>query len=321
MPGGEMSQGTTGVNAKTYLRIGLSLVHRSFPALCRAVVPYDHGRCLITADLRTALGLGLYRYGEPYDLVGDLIRHLLGPGDVFVDGGAHVGLYTLPAASRVGPSGMVLAFEPGVFALKALRRNVALNSFGWVVIYNEALADVHEVANFTAFSGDAMAYSSLEPDENIARLARKRQTLAVPLVRLDDVVIGPLRSRLKLVKLDLEGADYRALVGARELLQETRADWLVEVAETNLARQHATVHQIVDLMRICGYRIFRPHKANNAPCISEAVDPVDPSATINLFFTKNPDRSRIAGIIVHEHAAAQTTCLEPHGSWMPQVRT
>lgn len=52
----------------------------------------------------------LSRYHEvPLQL---LLRKALQPGDVFVDGGANIGLVSLVAASRVGRSGRVLAFEP-----------------------------------------------------------------------------------------------------------------------------------------------------------------------------------------------------------------
>ena len=87
-------------------------MRRRLPGLARVAVPYDSGRSRIIADLRTALGLGLYRYGGVTAPELALLRDRLGPGDTFVDGGANVGLFTLVAAARVGPAGRVISFEP-----------------------------------------------------------------------------------------------------------------------------------------------------------------------------------------------------------------
>ena len=44
----------------------------------------------------------------------EFVNRFLRPGDVFVDVGANIGLFTLIAASRVGPTGRVIAFEPSL---------------------------------------------------------------------------------------------------------------------------------------------------------------------------------------------------------------
>ena len=87
---------------RTGWRVAASLVRRRVPWLRRVVVPYDTGRSSIEADLGTALGLLLYRYGYADPDV-DLLRALLTPGDVFVDGGAALGS-PRPGFSRAGPA-------------------------------------------------------------------------------------------------------------------------------------------------------------------------------------------------------------------------
>src|SRR5437764_646700 len=111
---------------QTGLRVAKSLARKRIERLSRVPVPYDGGRTSIYADLQTPLGLGLYRYGyrDP-DL--DLMGRLLSPGDVVVDGGANVGLFTLVAANRVGPAGKVIAFEPGRGVRMSLMANIVLN--------------------------------------------------------------------------------------------------------------------------------------------------------------------------------------------------
>jgi len=87
---------------ETAFRCGVSLLLRRIPRLRQPLVPYDSGRSRIVADLGTALGLGLYRYGDSADADIALVGRLLRQGDVFVDAGAHVGLFTLVAGARGG---------------------------------------------------------------------------------------------------------------------------------------------------------------------------------------------------------------------------
>jgi hypothetical protein len=53
----------------------------------------------------------MYRGTHSMEVV-HALRHLLEPGDIFVDVGANIGYLSAVAADRVGPSGRVVAFEP-----------------------------------------------------------------------------------------------------------------------------------------------------------------------------------------------------------------
>lgn len=198
----------------TAWRVATSLVRRSSPTLRRIVVAHDGGRSRIVADLGTPLGLMLYRYGlRDRDL--EIVGRLLSPGDVFVDGGANVGLFSLVAASRVGSSGRVLAFEPASETRAALAENVRLNEFAWVEVRSEALAETSRSADLFTFVGGAAGLSSFAPERTEGSRVERVATL-----RLDDAVPPELRHRVALVKLDVEGAEVAALRGGRALIEE-----------------------------------------------------------------------------------------------------
>ena len=146
--------------ARTALRVATSLIRRSIPGLGGPAVKYDGGRSRIVADLSTPLGLELYRYGDRADPDLDLLRCLLRPGDVCVDGGANVGLFTLVAAAKVGPTGKVVAFEPSPKTHMALRANVELNGFSWVERREEALDDCAGERDLIAFDAAGSGLSS-----------------------------------------------------------------------------------------------------------------------------------------------------------------
>src|SRR5436189_6431842 len=68
------------------------------------------------------------------------LNHFLRPGDVFVDVGANIGLFTLIAASCVGPKGKVVAFEPTTVTYTRLVENIRLNHLYNVSFGNSDLA-------------------------------------------------------------------------------------------------------------------------------------------------------------------------------------
>jgi FkbM family methyltransferase len=127
---------------------------------------------------------------EPYDL--GFLAHLLGPGDVFVDGGANIGAYTVLAMTA---GAKVHAFEPAAETLERLRQNVKANS-GEAHIHPLALGERSGQARFTR-GQDA---------EN--RLSESGEAL-VQLATLDSFGLAPTA-----IKLDLEGGEEAALAGA-----------------------------------------------------------------------------------------------------------
>ncbi len=69
------------------------------------------------------------------------LNGILTPGMVFVDAGANDGLYSLFAARRVGPAGLVWAFEPSAREFARLEENLKLNALENVRPFRAALAD------------------------------------------------------------------------------------------------------------------------------------------------------------------------------------
>lgn len=218
-----------------------------------AVISYDEGRAKIEVDVRTRFGYTLYRYGH-HDPDIELVKRLLAPGDIFVDGGAHVGLFTLAAAAKVGKSGNVIAFEPASETRRHLLRNVAVSGFDWVQVFPNALADHAETREFIAFGEEAWGSSSFAPPEGLP--GQRLET--VETVTLDDALANVDSSRLRLVKLDLEGAEYAALQGMTRLMTESKPDLLIEMEPEHLARQGASPEAIFRLLTTHGYTLYRP---------------------------------------------------------------
>lgn len=200
----------------------------------------EQSRCLMKS--------GLY---EPDCL--RLTASLLAPGDTFVDVGANCGIYTLFAARAVGPSGMVIACEPSAREFARLERNVALNRFTHVRLLRAAACDSPGAIPLRiaepAFAGhntmgNCFAYSRVGT----------HAIEEVPAITLDTVLAD--LPRLALIKLDIEGAELRALRGATATLGRLRPSLLLEVYEDALLANGTTPAELVSWLGSHGYRLY-----------------------------------------------------------------
>ena len=139
----------------------------------------------------------------------------IGPGDTVFDVGAHAGYYTLAAARRVGRRGRVVAFEPHPQNLDYLRRHVRLNDLRHVLVLPMAIADSTGEAAFEA------AESRFE-----GRLSASG-TIAVKVASLDDLSAAGTAPDPDVVKIDVEGAEERVLVGAAALVDRVHPVFFV----------------------------------------------------------------------------------------------
>jgi FkbM family methyltransferase len=181
---------------------------------------------------------------QPRETYAELFVSLLRPGMTVVDGGAHLGLYTLLGSRGVGPAGIVFAVEPDRYNLAALRVNAA--HLPSVVIVPRALSDAEGVATF--YETRSTIGSSLI--ERADAKAHRVETTSV------DALLAERDVSLLLVKLNIEGAEHLALRGMRETL--ARVDTVAILIEVNpplLAAGGTDVDAMLDALRSQGFTV------------------------------------------------------------------
>jgi len=183
----------------------------------------------IEGDIRMRLNLSrnidLHIFFNTYQLTElQVLRKVLRDGDVFVDGGANIGLFSLLASRLVGPSGKVYSFEPNARALARLEEHLRENQANNVILQKVALWSEAGTATFFDFEGPGDSQGSLgKQGESFSR------QVTVPTARLDDLVPG----RVRLMKLDIEGAELAAMRGGVRLLTaDPRPHLLLELNPT-----------------------------------------------------------------------------------------
>jgi FkbM family methyltransferase len=198
----------------------------------------------------------------------DVTQVLLGtlrPGMVFVDVGAHYGYHSLVASRAVGPSGRVLALEPGRGVLGLLRANTA-GAANIVVDAVAACARTGTVLLHDYGPGDS-ALSTIHDGARVPLDERRRlrgEAYPVPAVALDDHLLAR-GIRPDFVKVDAEGAELDILHGMRRILDEVGPVLALEVGDYDGMASPATAASL-DHLDGCGYRAFewsggglRPH--------------------------------------------------------------
>ncbi len=158
----------------------------------------------------------------------------LQPGATFIDIGASVGFFTLLAATRVGPTGRVLAVEPSPTNCKLLCLSLLANAMGNVALFPAAASDAEELLLYDAIDSNGMI-SPMPSDPGAEHLIGTR-TIVRSLVldrQLRDL------ARLDVIKIDVEGAEYRALKGATDLLRAHRPLVFSEFAPEGLRQVSA----------------------------------------------------------------------------------
>ncbi len=157
------------------------------------------------------------------------LRSFVGPGMTVVDGGANLGIYTVAAACLVGPTGRVLAFEPGAESYRTLMANVALNGFRHVHVFHAALAETPGSAPLYHHRGPN-SFSLARPPDG-AGLAERTTT-----VTLDRIIEEEEVDHVDFVKLDVEGAEELVIRGGEAMIRRFRPTFVFEVYRDAAAR-------------------------------------------------------------------------------------
>jgi len=152
----------------------------------------------------------------PHELA--LLYDILRPGDTFVDAGANIGFFSVAASGPVGPTGQVIAVEMMPKTAAQLRVNLALNDAANVRVAEVALSD-RDGATVTATSNARkLGQASIAPTVGGAV---RDVSVSVTTQRLDTLLRDV--KRVRLMKMDLEGAEALALAGAYGVLDRIDA--------------------------------------------------------------------------------------------------
>jgi FkbM family methyltransferase len=208
-----------------------------------------------------------------------ILSRLLRPGDVFVDVGANLGYFTILASRLVGTTGGLIAIEPVPSTVHKLRRNLRLNAIEDRVV-------LHEVA-VTDSPGSVRIYQPYSNNvgaNTIRPCGYPEMNWDVAACTLDDLLSsqGPIR----MIKLDIEGAEVKALRGFAKRLSATDGPIvLCEVTDAFLREVGDTAFELFNMMASYNYIGYI---VKNYKCMKIEIGQLGDLPQANIIFTKDP---------------------------------
>lgn len=168
-------------------------------------------------------------------------------GDHVIDAGACFGDTALGFAYEVGKSGHIYSFDPLAKHREIMRQSFAMNPTlsPRISMFSVGLA------------GENRAGSQLHPSDGVinpgASIAPESD---IPLRTIDSLVADGTLPRIDFIKMDIEGSELAALIGAQAALKKWRPKLAISL-----------YHRWEDLFAIplwidslaCGYRFFLDH--------------------------------------------------------------
>lgn len=182
------------------------------------------------------------------------LNEFLRSGDVFVDVGANIGLFTLIAANIVGNTGHVYAFEPCSKTFQRLLSNMQLNRLNNVSCYQIALSDEEAVKEITISLDGFDAWNSLaKPIAGNSFAVEKVNCTTWNKFAQENNLAG----RVTMMKIDVEGWELHVLKGGYDTLSRTDAPILqVEFTEEASKSAGSSCAELYHMLEELGYQMF-----------------------------------------------------------------
>lgn len=165
-------------------------------------------------------------------------------GDVVIDAGSHIGLFSMLSSRRVGASGKVIAIEADSFNFKTLQENIRLNGLNNVVAVNCILYSKDIPLSLSRYDAILVAgrRGGIMEQEREQKITEEQMLKSLPPKSSEDTIVQAMTldsvlqhtagstNRVIWIKIDVEGAELDVLKGAtRTLAANQNVTILIEI--------------------------------------------------------------------------------------------
>jgi FkbM family methyltransferase len=161
-------------------------------------------------------------------------------GDEVIEAGTDIGLHTIRAASKVAPHGCIHGFDPLKSAILDTQRHIEMNKLHNITLNQLALGPNEGTGTIYSFPDMPRGHSCLKNLEGVTSLAND-----CLVTTIDQYVKSKFIKKIKLIKLDIEGSELPALLGASETITNFHP---IVVAEVNFDTSAAFGYRPKDLI-------------------------------------------------------------------------
>lgn len=217
----------------------------------------------------------------------DWILSDLKQGQIFLDIGANIGVYSLFAGKHLNGTGRVYSFEPHAVNVSGLLANAQANQLAdRLQIFSCALNDCDGFFEFEYSSlKPGAAFNSLLGNSNEIPVATKKHSTSIKehkaAYSVDSLIERGVILPPDHIKIDVDGIELRIVHGMRKLLSSSRSP-----ASLQIELDPETANEITSLMASFGYvHTFRHDTQSGKASLAKGADPA--SIAHNMIFRRN----------------------------------
>lgn len=242
-------------------------------------------------DLSEGIDFAIYLLGGFELRTLKLYRQLVRPGAVVLDVGANIGAHTLPLAALVGPSGLVMAFEPTKFAFSKLQQNLELNPALLERVrplQMALLSQMDKPLPRSIYSSWPLDGSSVVHEIHGGKLCA---TDGATVSTVDAVVESMTLKSVDFVKLDVDGHEPDVLLGAMKTLERFRPTILMEWGPGYSDGEASAFNEALGALAAIGYRFQSFGRGDPRRVTQDELSRVvAPGASVNVVLRCAPTR-------------------------------
>jgi len=181
---------------------------------------------------------------------------LLNEGDTFVDLGANEGYFSIIGGKIVGKKGRVISIEPQTRLQNIINKNIKLNRISNVELFQLCISNK---------VGKEVIYLSPELNTGSSGVLKKQKykvaTENVDSMTLEDLIDKLQIKKVNLIKIDIEGSEYEAILGSKKLFEDKIIKNIaLELHPKFLKKRNLDIDHIVNFLNEAGYKINKEFK-------------------------------------------------------------
>jgi FkbM family methyltransferase len=213
-------------------------------------VPFDQeGVMAVEPSLRSLSTRSLLASGDWYEKELELWRQEMRLGMTIIDVGAHVGVYALSAAQRVGKNGRVIAIEPSSFHVACLKESGKLNGYDCLEVFAGAASD--RLGNMNLYLQSPAEYHQVL-GVGVDSPGWDGEIEEVQSFLLDAFIAQANLDRLDFLKVSVVGHELAVLQGCRQSIESFHP----QIFYHNLFNEEPNI-EVADFLTGLGYELFK----------------------------------------------------------------
>lgn len=179
-------------------------------------------------------------------------------GDIVLDLGSGIGDFALLASIYVGNEGKVIAIEPNKESYSILLQNINLNQRYNILPLRYAISDKNKKVKI--FKGGSAHRDSI--------FRNGKKFYKVESKTIDSLVKELRLKKVNLIKMDIEGAEYRAIKKAKYTLTKFKPKIVIEIHEDVKETEYVKKREMLNFLKNLGYKLLFEKINSKCPYIA-----------------------------------------------------